>query len=332
MLKLLFSIIAVLFISLPSYGIDCDINGDGYYYSPSDLTVLINYINGNYGEINFCEIECDLDQDDEYFTIGDIGLYIMFMIDPITYPDNAEQFSQQPDSDTLKIGYIEASPGNTVMIPVDLVTVDTISAYEFTVLIESEYVEITNFIFTEGFRGGMCYFENGTHVTFIDNTHQSFPAIFLPGEHRLGYLQLGIDENIPGPTEIPITFSGCPDAPFHTGLANLSFFQPVLVDGGIRTLTGIEDVENLPLKSSISAYPNPFNSCVNLVVDSEISDRLAIYDILGCKVRSFDLDTGLNSITWDGRDDNGNPVSAGLFLVKAERNANISIKKLLLIK
>jgi hypothetical protein len=48
-----------------------------------------------------------------------------------------------------------------------------------------------------------------------------------------------------------------------------------------------------------------------------LPSRLHLYDLTGRKVKSFDLGTGPGGIaSWDGRDDNGNRVAAGLYIAR----------------
>ena len=74
-------------------------------------------------------------------------------------------------------------------------------------------------------------------------------------------------------------------------------------------------------------YPNPFNPSTNISysLPFQSSVELTIYDIMGKEVKSFDItsqSSGYQNIVWEGTNENGNPVSSGIYLYR------ISIKSL----
>jgi len=88
-------------------------------------------------------------------------------------------------------------------------------------------------------------------------------------------------------------------------------------------------------------YPNPFNiaTVIPYKIVHECNVILRIYDVNGKKVRTFSLGDkkpGVYSIIWDGRDDEGRIVSAGVYLCRLEVQFNgkkyTSIKKMLFLK
>jgi flagellar basal-body rod modification protein FlgD len=64
--------------------------------------------------------------------------------------------------------------------------------------------------------------------------------------------------------------------------------------------------------------------------DDYLSATIKITNANGDVVRSFELDKGqkgIKSFTWDGRDDNANPVPDGIYAVSAEfKNSNLELK------
>lgn len=88
----------------------------------------------------------------------------------------------------------------------------------------------------------------------------------------------------------------------------------------------------LPSEFSIFAYPNPFNSQVNLSV-SGLENKTAdihIYDIGGRLVRSYPSVSG--EIRWDGRDYTGSALSSGIYFVAARSSEDFSSTKVLLLR
>jgi flagellar hook assembly protein FlgD len=89
-------------------------------------------------------------------------------------------------------------------------------------------------------------------------------------------------------------------------------------------------------------YPNPFNPSTtisfNLTTEIAESTELTIYNLKGQKIRNFDVilsgvEAELNSITWNGDDSNGKPVSSGIYYYKLVVDDKvIDTKKMLLMK
>ena len=52
------------------------------------------------------------------------------------------------------------------------------------------------------------------------------------------------------------------------------------------------------------------------------SEGLTVYDVLGRRVRA-----GSNRFTWDGRDEEGKGVAAGVYIYKVEIDGRVEAKK-----
>ena len=113
------------------------------------------------------------------------------------------------------------------------------------------------------------------------------------------------------------------------------------LDNGEVPVTAIEDsVENVVTDFSLSAYPNPFNSQVNLNVKipgSSNPDNMTfrIYDILGQVVKTFEPDLAAGQkeyrFRWDGTSDEGFTVASGIyFFIVTTPEKNYSVKLLLM--
>ena len=81
------------------------------------------------------------------------------------------------------------------------------------------------------------------------------------------------------------------------------------------------------------SYPNPFNPAVviplNLATDAaEVS--LTVYDVLGRRVRQVwqgPLGAGGHRFVWDGRDEQGKEVAAGVYIYQVEIDGQVEAKK-----
>ena len=81
------------------------------------------------------------------------------------------------------------------------------------------------------------------------------------------------------------------------------------------------------------SYPNPFNPAVVLPLDLAIDAAqvsLTVYDVLGRRVRKVwqgPLGAGTHRFTWDGRDEVGEAVAAGVYIYKVEVDGQVEAKK-----
>ena len=86
------------------------------------------------------------------------------------------------------------------------------------------------------------------------------------------------------------------------------------------------------------AYPNPFNAgtLIPLVIGGEaVPASLVVYDALGRQVRRLvagTLPAGAHALVWDGRDDRGQGVGSGPYLVELRLGQWRQTRKLLLLK
>ena len=84
-------------------------------------------------------------------------------------------------------------------------------------------------------------------------------------------------------------------------------------------------------------YPNPFNPETNIQFDipQELPVKLAIYDLSGKEVNILVQDTfapGKYKVMWNGKDQYGQPVSAGMYICQIEAGNFRNTKKLILLK
>jgi len=84
-------------------------------------------------------------------------------------------------------------------------------------------------------------------------------------------------------------------------------------------------------------YPNPFNpgTQIEFQLPEAAKVRLTIYNLLGQKVRLLvdaNYEAGYQRVHWDGRDDFGNTVSAGIYLYELVAGNFVSTKKMVMMK
>lgn len=113
---------------------------------------------------------------------------------------------------------------------------------------------------------------------------------------------------------------------------HLKSILPVSVDNEI----------NYPDKILIENYPNPFSSATGTTITFSISpklngdsknSRVEIYDALGRRVRFWSTkDEGKNfrQLFWDGKDEMGNALPAGVYFLRMKSSYNFQSQKLML--
>ncbi len=86
-----------------------------------------------------------------------------------------------------------------------------------------------------------------------------------------------------------------------------------------------------------SNFPNPFNpsTTISFLLPKDASCTLEVYNIRGQKVKTLINETrfaGNHSVVWTGLDDNGKPVSSGLYFYRLTTPNSIQTNKMLLLK
>jgi hypothetical protein len=94
----------------------------------------------------------------------------------------------------------------------------------------------------------------------------------------------------------------------------------------------------VPLDYSLKQnYPNPFNPITtlryNLPEDALVN--ITIYDMMGRQVKTLvngSQRAGYKSIQWNAKNNQGQPVSAGLYLYTIQAGEFVQTKKMVLLK
>ena len=89
---------------------------------------------------------------------------------------------------------------------------------------------------------------------------------------------------------------------------------------------------SIPSTTTISAYPNPFNSKLSISVRNDISSNIDIFDIDGGLVRHFDCRSGNSTIVWDATDSKGVDIATGVYFIKAKGGSQEKTIKVIYLK
>ena len=103
---------------------------------------------------------------------------------------------------------------------------------------------------------------------------------------------------------------------------------------GTRTIDVIAIPDEFALQHN---YPNPFNPVTIIEYDIPVNAavQLLIYDILGRQVRVLvneSMEAGYKSVRWNGRNDQGRNVSAGMYFYSIQAGDFVKTRKMILLK
>ena len=116
---------------------------------------------------------------------------------------------------------------------------------------------------------------------------------------------------------------------------NSEFSMRIIKNSSVEMAT---DLEFVPISNQYSLnnpYPNPFNAQVTIhyTIPNNQPVNISIYDILGNEIRRFQYqNTGKQSIIWNGKDQNGVPVSTGIYIVNMKADSFTQSSRILLLK
>ncbi|HEX9916422.1 MAG TPA: T9SS type A sorting domain-containing protein [candidate division Zixibacteria bacterium] len=109
----------------------------------------------------------------------------------------------------------------------------------------------------------------------------------------------------------------------------------------LNQYTGVEDDDqesNIPSEFALAQnYPNPFNAetAIEYSLVRNCQVKLVIYNILGQEVKTLvneQQTVGRKKVIWDGKNQNGETVSSGIYFYRIQAEGFVQSKKMLLLK
>ena len=130
---------------------------------------------------------------------------------------------------------------------------------------------------------------------------------------------------------VPGVYAG--DVILNTNIGSL----PIHIQMVILEALGIDD-GTVPMKFAVSAnYPNPFNPSTRFTISipehSNVS--VSVFDLIGRQVAlllNSKLDIGVYNLIWQGKNDTGSPVSAGVYILRVDAGKYHHNQKMIYIK
>ena len=146
--------------------------------------------------------------------------------------------------------------------------------------------------------------------------------------------------SLPDNVEFYFTVVNIPGTSLNPELLNVvcsypSQEYPAMVN---TTVASADEGSMVPSEFSLfQNYPNPFNPSTQIMysLPKTSSVKIIIYDMLGSKVRTLYSgvqDAGHKNVLWNATNENGDPVSAGMYIYTIEAESFFASKKMILLK
>jgi len=179
-------------------------------------------------------------------------------------------------------------------------------------------------------------------------TFESLVSVFFLNEN-IGYacgLNGTILKTIDGGThwdqQVSGTTQGLGDLHFvspDTGYV-VGWFGTILktVNGGVGTNAVNNSEQYFPNTMRLEQnYPNPFNpeTKIKYALPTVVRVKIVVYNLMGQKIRILadeQQNAGYHNVVWDGRNDSGNHVTSGVYLVRMEADNFIAVRKMILVR
>ncbi|NUN68087.1 MAG: T9SS type A sorting domain-containing protein [Bacteroidetes bacterium] len=124
---------------------------------------------------------------------------------------------------------------------------------------------------------------------------------------------------------------------FLDSLVALDAYAQAMYDNNFVVNVNAEAPLSPATFSLLQNYPNPFNPStgIRFSVGTRSVVSLRVYDVLGRAVATVahgEFGAGEHAVTWNGTDDNGLPVSSGVYLYRLESGTFTESRKMLLMR
>jgi hypothetical protein len=247
--------------------------------------------------------------------------------------------------DALNVGQAKmaasSGPGNSVMVtvPLDMSNMKTLGALDMPLTFgePGDGIELREVRWDDR----IDYFD--VKIANINNDEKKvliglLPLAFDPNKPRLApgagpIGELVFEVTDPTLTEFTIgTYET--ERPRH----RLMWVYSEVDDAGNRTVEAAGSSQLVPTSYALNQnYPNPFNPSTEISFDLPQASKvdLSIYNVLGQHVRNLvedQMEAGQHTVTWDGRDNNGNTAASGIYFYRIKANEFTDIRKMTLLK
>ena len=227
------------------------------------------------------------------------------------------------------------SPGAYGTFEVHMTNTETVNILEFVILDMPNYMVVTDVYplgrFSDGIIDGSTgESENGSFY-FLG---YDFASSIEPGNGPILEIEVQFQNNLTNPSVV-FMFDDVSAGDINT--------TPIMAwaDGFgqyINTLDVVTENSGLPNRYFLHPnYPNPFNPSTVISYDIANDSRveLNVFDMRGRLIKNLvnqNQSVGRYNVTWNGSDNLGNTVSAGVYIYKLNAGAEIFSRKMVLMK
>lgn len=301
-----------------NYG-DVNFNDDVQAYDASlILQYLMNYIEFDWAQERLADVT--LDSTISALDASVILQYIVELVDSLPYDDTLNSLVA---TGTTWMEDMQVHIGQEYQLPVSMEQANNIYSIEGAIEFDPNAIQINDLVWNQSFGNFFIEEEN------IDGLIRFVVAGVNPVS--------GINELFKVNLEV---LNGLTDAT-SINLVNLRLNESSIIDlaSSSEISQSVLSAENeIPYQFALhNNYPNPFNPETNIQFDipEQLSVKLAIYDLSGKEVNVLVQNTfapGKYNVKWAGKDQHGQPVSAGMYIYQIEAGNFRNTKKLILLK
>ncbi len=298
---------------------DCDFSGlgQGEFWLVSD-TIQTD----NFGFATFYAV-----------TTNFAGTLPLFITSTATnyYFDNTSEFSNCNEVVVQNVG-VDLFVNKTDDL--DSAVVDTTIQYQITVVnIGSD--DAANVILRDSLPSQLTYISDSTTIgncTELDGiVHCNLGTLSSGASATITVLAFTVDSGLTKNKAI-VSSDEIDIQPLNNSSTDSTFLTK-------KILTDITDeVTNLPTQFELAQnYPNPFNPSteISFSLPTKSHVTIEVFNIVGQKVKTLidgQIPAGYHTVSWNGKNELGQPVSSGLYLYKFTSENNFASKKMLLLK
>ena len=121
-----------------------------------------------------------------------------------------------------------------------------------------------------------------------------------------------------------------------TALADLAAALEEVEEEPEEVITAVSTAPRVPAGFKLDAWPNPFNAetTLSFTVTTAGPVLLTVSDLQGRVLRDWSgrYGAGTHSLTWDGRDEDGQAVASGVYIAAARQGGAAITRKVTLLK
>lgn len=235
---------------------------------------------------------------------------------------------------------------NTVTVPLEITNQDGLTAVDMAIKYsEGVTLKEVNFANTrvDYFDLKLSHNDAAKHTVIIGLVSQAGPdrkPELAAGKGAVANLVFTVDN----PTVTSVTLEATTTAsPTHSNLfvyrdGSQLRKEDATFDRTSMSLSGVAATEDLPTAYALEQnYPNPFNptTTINFALPKAGKVDVTVYNLLGQQVNNLvtgDMPAGVHSVVWDGRNQDGQSVSSGIYFYKITAGDFSQTKKMMMLK